>query len=45
MVRAMYLSQRASITRNADLVLDGGKLAEVSIELVRKALGARGVAA
>jgi shikimate kinase len=44
MVRAMYLSQRASITPNADLVIDGSKPAEVSSELIMKALAARGVA-
>jgi hypothetical protein len=45
MVRAMYLSQRAPIMPNADLVIDGSKPAEVSSELIMTALGARGVAA
>jgi hypothetical protein len=40
----MYLSQRASIMPAADLVLDGAKAAEASIELIMKALAARGVA-
>jgi hypothetical protein len=40
----MYLSQRASIMPAVDLVLDGAKAAEVSIELIMKALAARGVA-
>ena len=44
-VRTMYLSQRASIMPNADLVLDGAKPAEASVELIMKALAARGAAA
>jgi uridine kinase len=43
-VRTMYLSQRAAIMPAADLVLDGTKPAEVSSELIMKALASHGVA-